>query len=92
MFERLDLSALIKSILVHLGVISMFFFSWKSAEDVVLPKAMPQHVTAVILEKKPQPPTPQKAAPPPPKKPQPPKNAPSFRHSPARSKRRSSPA
>lgn len=75
MFERLDLSALIKSILVHLGVISMFFFSWKSAEDVVLPKAMPQHVTAVILEKKPQPPTPQKPAPQP-KKPEPPKPEP----------------
>jgi colicin import membrane protein len=76
MFERLDLSALIKSVLVHLGVISMFFFSWKSAEDVVLPKAMPQHVTAVIIEKKPQPPAPQKAAPPPPKKPEPPKPEP----------------
>lgn len=75
MNERLDLSALIKSVLVHLAIISMFFVSWKSAEEVVLPKAMPQHVTAVIMDKKPQPPTPQKSAPQP-KKPEPPKPEP----------------
>lgn len=88
MFEQLDLSALIKSVLVHLVVIGMFFVSWKSAEDVVLPKAMPQHVTAMIVEKRPQPPVPKKPEPvkpappkpepkkPEPKKPEPPKPEP----------------
>lgn len=82
MFDQIDLPALIKSLLVHLIVIGMFFVSWKSAESVVLPKAMPQHVTAVVVEKKPQPPTPKKPEPKPqppkpePKKPEPPKPEP----------------
>lgn len=73
MFQQLDLPALIKSLLVHLVIIGLFFVSWKSSETVVLPKAMPQHVSAVIVEKKPQPPAPQKPEPP---KPQPPKPEP----------------
>ncbi len=73
MKERFDLSAFIKSMLVHLVVIGLLFFSWKSAEKVVMPKAMPQHVTAMIVEKpqaqpKPAQPQPNK---PEPKKPEP---------------------
>lgn len=85
MFDQLDLSALIKSVLVHLVILGMFFVSWKWSEDRVLPKTMPMHVSAVILDKKPQPSVPQQSAPQPkkpeppkpqPKKPEPPKPAP----------------
>ena len=84
MFEQLDLPAFIKSLLVHLGVIGLLFFSWKTAEDAVLPKSMPQHVTAMIVEKpkaqEPQKPVPQPKKPEPkkpePKKPEPKKPEP----------------
>lgn len=78
--DRVDKAALGKSLMVHALVVGMFFFSWKSSEEVIMPKAMPMHVTAMIMEKpqkqtspKPQPkPVPPKPEPKPePKKPEP---------------------
>ena len=51
--ERFEPAALIKSILVHVTVIGLFFVSWKSSEEVVVPKAMPQHIRAVIVTQAP---------------------------------------
>lgn len=76
--ERIDKAALGKSLLIHALVVGVFFFSWKPSEEVMMPKAMPMHVTAMVREKpqkqvspkpnpKPTPPKPQ----PEPKKPEP---------------------
>jgi len=77
--ERFEPAALIKSILVHLFVISLFFVSWKRAEILETPKAMPQHIMAVVMEKpqpKSQPKPRQEVKKPKPKKPEPKKPAP----------------
>ena len=77
--ERLDPAALIKSLLVHVFVISLLFVSWKSAEIVEPPKTLPQHIRAVVMAKpKPNKPAPQKPKPrkPEPKKPEPKKPEP----------------
>lgn len=50
-FPSLDIPALIKAILVHALVVGLLFFSWPSSDEVIQLKPMPQHVTAVVVEK-----------------------------------------
>lgn len=79
MFDQFDATALGKSILVHVVVIGLFFVSWNSADEVMTPKALPMHVTAMVVEKpRPPQPTPPKPEPkkPEPKKPEPKKPEP----------------
>ncbi|HEX4938510.1 MAG TPA: hypothetical protein VFX11_07535, partial [Candidatus Kapabacteria bacterium] len=73
--QRLDLAALSKSLLVHALVIGMFFVSWKSTDEVVTAKAMPMHITAMVMEK-PQPKTAPKPQPKPAAQPKPPEPKP----------------
>lgn len=73
--QRLDLAALSKSLLVHALVIGMFFVSWKTADEVVTAKAMPMHITAMVMEK-PQPKTAPKPQPKPAAQPKPPEPKP----------------
>ncbi|MCP5013968.1 cell envelope integrity protein TolA [Ketobacter alkanivorans] len=66
-FPALDLASLIKAILVHVLVVALLFFNWPDSAEVIELKPLPQHVTAVVVEK-PKPDKP-KAAPKPAPKP-----------------------